>query len=163
MKKLIDTGRISAVYPERCTARVFFEERDFVSGELYIGVRGSQSTKEFWMPSVGEEVICLFLTDSSEGFILCSYYSNKDKPPVADKNKRHIQFEDGTFIEYDMKTHTLCVETKGKINITSTSSINIVAGNNVHVEGDVIAGGISLKNHTHSGVHGMTSSPIGGG
>jgi phage baseplate assembly protein V len=154
MQKLIAVGRVSTVYPERCTARVYFEDRDAVSRELHVGIRGSQNTKDYWMPEPGEAVVCAFLPNSSEGFILCSYYGGDDKPPVKERHKRHISFEDGTSIEYDSKTHTLSIECAG--------SVNIKASGNVTVIGDVIADGISLKNHTHMGVHGATSPPIGG-
>lgn len=40
-----------------------------------------------------------------------------------------------------------------------SGNINITAPGNVTVNGDVIADGISLENHTHSGVHGETSKP----
>jgi phage baseplate assembly protein V len=153
MKKLIDVGRVSAVYPDRCTARVYFEDRDTVTRELHIGVRGSLNTKDYWMPEPGEAVVCVFLPNSTEGFILCTYYG-EDKPPVKERNKRHLSFEDGTTIEYDTKTHTLSIQ--------CTGSIHIKANGNIYVTGDVIADGISLKNHTHMGVHGETSPPIGG-
>jgi phage baseplate assembly protein gpV len=38
------------------------------------------------------------------------------------------------------------------IELKQNGSIEITASNNVIVKGDVIADGISLKNHTHGGV-----------
>lgn len=154
MKKLIDIGKVSAIYPERCTARVFFDDREAVSKELFIGVRGSQNTKEYWMPAIGEQVLCVFLQNSTDGFILCSYYGQQDKKPVMDEKKRHVTFEDGTLVEYDSNTHTMLIKAKG--------AINIIADGDVHVTGDVIADGISLKNHTHTSSDGSTSTPVGG-
>lgn len=107
MKKLIDIGTVTSIYPDRCTARVYFTDRNTVSSELHIGVRGSKATKDYWIPGLGEEVVCIFLPNSSDGFILCSYYGEDDELPVISKSKRHIQFEDGAFIEYDSGTHTL--------------------------------------------------------
>lgn len=162
--KLIDVGHVSAVYPERGTARVVFEDKGTVSRELFILVRGSQETKDYWMPAIDEEVVCVFLPNTSKvGFILGSPYNDEDKPPVVSEHKRHLQFSDGTYLEYDQNTKTLTMDVKGEIHLKTTSKIHITTASNVYVTGDVIADGISLKNHTHSGVHGATSAPIGGG
>lgn len=145
------TGYVTSIYPERCTARVQFEDQDgLISDELQIVVRGSMKNKDYWMPKVGEQVFCCF-TQQKKGYIVGSLYSEADAPPIQDENKRHIEFEDGTVIEYDTKSHTLFIKCIGQVNIE--------AAGNVNVTGDVVANGISLKNHTHPG----TGSPIGGG
>ncbi|MDX8367788.1 phage baseplate assembly protein V [Cytobacillus sp. IB215665] len=149
------TGIVKTIYPDRCTARVAFEdEEDLLSDELQIVVRGSLKNKAYWMPKVGEHVFCSF-TKQGKGYILGSIYSEEDKPPVIDEGKRHITFEDGTTVEYDTKTHTLSIQSNG--------SININAAGNINVTGDVVADGISLKNHTHTETGATTSKPIGGG
>lgn len=152
MDKPFRVGRISAVYPERCTAKVYFEDVDVTSRELPILVRGSQNTKDFWIPATGESVVCIFISDRSRvGFILGTYFNDEDQPPVKDKSKRHLKYEDGTTIEYDVKTHTLVIDCIGTVNIKATGNINVI--------GDVLADGISLKNHTHTTVNGETSTP----
>lgn len=156
--KQIDVGRVSSVYPERGTARVVFDERDnYVTPELPIMNRGSQGIKDYWLPVEGEQVICIFLSNTSKaGFILGSFFNAVDKPPVNSANKQHLQFPDGTFIEYDMETNTLTADVKGDLIIKTTAA--------VHVTGDVIADGVSLKNHTHSHGDGAgtTSKPSEG-
>lgn len=157
MNNPIKIGKVSAVYPERCTAKVLFEDIDKVSSELPIVVRGSQNTKDYWLPSIGEQVLCVFLqgTLTRAGFIIGSLFNDEDVPPVQDKDKRHIKFEDGTYLEYDIKNKILTIDCKGQIQIN--------AANDVHVTGDVFADGISLKNHTHNApTGGSTSAPIGG-
>lgn len=142
MDNPISVGVVSAVFPERATATVYFESLNVTSRELHIGVHGTTRSQEYWMPAVGESVLCLFLSDKSrEGFIVCSYYNEVDKPPSTSVNKRVIRFEDGTGIEYDSQSKVMSINAKGPIQIKS--------GGNVHVEGDVIADGVSLKNHTH--------------
>lgn len=129
-----------------------------VSFDLPVLVRGAMGTKDYWLPDPGEQVVCIFLPiGNAQGFVLGAFYSQKDRPPVAEANKRHIAFPDGTTIEYDRATHTLTINAKGPINIVATG--------NVIVQGDVIADGISLKNHTHSGVMsggGVSGPPVGG-
>lgn len=112
LKNLIRVGRVSSVYPERCTARVVFDDRDdLVSYELTPLGRGSYRTKDYWMPDLDEQVLCLFLPNgNAEGFILGTRFNDEDKPPVEEKEKRHLRFADGTFIEYDQKTHTLTID-----------------------------------------------------
>lgn len=59
------TGRVSAVYPERRTAKVVRDDRGTVTGELSILDRGDN-----WLPVVGEYVVALRVPRSSSGYIL---------------------------------------------------------------------------------------------
>ncbi|MGG1442166.1 phage baseplate assembly protein V [Brevibacillus laterosporus] len=114
LKNLIRVGRVSVVYPERCTARVLFDDRDnLVSSELPMLGRGSLSNKDYWLPDVNEMVWCLFLpTGNQQGVILGTIFNKEDPPPpdIQDKDKRHLLFGDGTSIEYDRKNHTLTID-----------------------------------------------------
>jgi len=147
MKNILRVGRVSSVNPSNCSARVTFEDRsDVVSYELPILVKGSLHTFDYWLPAVHESVLCMFMPNgSAQGFIVGSFYSAINSPPMMDENKRYVAFSDGTSIEYDLSTHTLSVTAEGPIKITATGDI--------HVTGDVIADGISLKNHKHSGIN----------
>lgn len=152
--KSIDVGRVSAIYPNRGTAKVIFDDKNVVSRELPVLMRGSQDSKDYWMPSIGEQVVCIFLQNTSKfGFIVGSFYNDEDKPPVQSEHIRHLKFKDGTYMEYDEESKTLTLDIKGEVVIKTKSA--------VRVEGDVIADGISLKNHTHSfnGSSGTTSVP----
>lgn len=153
LKNLIRVGRVSS--QEAATVRVVFEDRaDMVSYDLPVIVQQSQNNKDYWMPDIGEQVVCLFLpSGNAQGFVLGSFYSDADLPPVSDPDKRHVRFADGTSIEYDRSTHTLTVDAQGPVNI--------VAAGNVNVTGDVIADGISLKQHTHPESIGTVTGPPG--
>ncbi len=149
-KNLIRVGRVSAVDPDRATAKVVFEAQEVVSYDLPIIQRQTLRNKDYYLPDVGEHVVCIFLpTGNADGFILGAIYTDEDQPPVSSQDKRVVQFEDGTRIEYDRASHTLTINAVGPINI--------VAAGNVNVTGDVIADGISLKTHVHSGVTAGTS------
>ncbi len=148
-------GIVSSVNLNNCTARVSFPDRaNVVSNELPILVRGSLQNKDYWLPHPGEQVVCIFLpTGNAQGFVIGSIYSKKDAPPVANANKRHITFSDGTSVEYDSSTHTLTIDAKGIVKVIG----------NVTVTGDVIADEVSLKNHVHNGVQsglGNTEKPV---
>jgi phage baseplate assembly protein V len=155
LKNLIRIGRVSAVDPAKATARVVFEAHDLVSYDLPILQRQTMKNKDYWLPDVGEHVICIFLpTGNAEGFILGAIYSKEDQPLVTSPDKRAIFFEDGSFIEYDRASHILTINVKGPVNI--------VASGNVNVSGDVVADGISLKNHIHpeNDLGGPTGPPL---
>lgn len=147
--QLFRVGIISSVDEKKCTARVLFEDRDnTVSHDLKIVVPQTMKNKYYWLPDIGESVLCCFLQNGIEtGFILGSIYSEEDKPAFEDKSVKGIQFEDGTVIKYDTKSSTLTVDGKGAINIVAPSGVNVIG--NIDVTGDVVAGGISLRNHVH--------------
>ncbi len=144
LKNLVRVGRVSSTDPEQATVRVVFADRqNLVSYDLPVIVRQSLRNKDYWMPHVGEQVVCLFLPNgNAQGFILGSFYSTNDRPPVNTGEKRCVQFEDGTHLEYDSSNHTLTIIAQGPIHVVGQ----------VTVAGDVIADGISLKNHAHGGV-----------
>lgn len=63
----------------------------------------------------------------------------------------YAMFEDGTGI--------ILSRMDGEWDGTVTGSVKVEKGDVTVPDGDVTASGISLKTHTHAGVHGETSSP----
>ena len=54
-----------------------------------------KDNKDYWIPDIGEPVLCVFLpTGIESGFILGSYYNKKNQAPVLDQNKRTVKFSD---------------------------------------------------------------------
>lgn len=84
LKNLIRDGIVSSTDPATMTARVTFPDRDdLVSYPLEVLSHGSQDNKHYWMPGVGEQVLCLFLPQDnnlSQGYILGTTYNAKDSP-----------------------------------------------------------------------------------
>ena len=76
IKSLIRVGSVSSVNPANGTARVAFEANDDnVTYELPVLTRGSKANKDYWIPDIDEQVVCLFLPNTSgrgvcQGFIL---------------------------------------------------------------------------------------------
>jgi phage baseplate assembly protein V len=151
IKGVLRVGKVSAVYPEKAKARVVFEAHNLVSYELSVVQKQTLKNRDYWMPDIGEYVLCAFLpTGNASGFILGSLYSVQNPPDLATNNKRAVLFDDGTYIEYDRAQHSLTVDMPaGVLTISVNGPVNIVAAGNVNVTGDVIADGISLKNHVH--------------
>jgi phage baseplate assembly protein V len=159
-RNLIRYGTVSSVNPDIVASRVNFKDKgNMVSHWLPQIVPGSLKNKHFYLPSVDEDVVCLFLPNGIQrGFVLGSYYNVNNPPPVTSASKDHVTYSDGTVIEYDSDTHTLTANVQGTANITATT-ININGAG-----GDVVVSGISLKNHVHGGVQSGgsdTSGPIG--
>lgn len=129
LKNIIRTGVVSSVNEETCTARVIFDDRDNMqSDELRPLNRGSAKNKDYWLPDVGEQVVCLFLPNSKNlnvGWILGTYFSEQDAPQIGGStDKRIIDFGDGTHISYDRAKHELQVNCVGDIHFNAQNIYN---------------------------------------
>lgn len=140
-KNLVKVGRISSINPERCTARVVFEAQGVVSHDLRLIVPQSLKNKDYFMPDIGESVVCIFLpTGNAEGFVLGAIYTDGNTPPATSADKRVLSFEDGTVIEYDRKNSELTLNIEGPINVKARG---------INVTGELTVDGISFQTHTH--------------
>ncbi len=143
-KVLLKIGEVSSVNPAACTARVVFDDDDsLVSGDLQILQMNSLKNKAYWLPDVGEDVVCIFLgTGVEEGFILGATYAGAVKPPVNSQDKRAVHFADGSFFEYDRSASEFKVEigaskvtvNKNKITAEATT-VEVKAASKVDIEG----------------------------
>lgn len=136
MKNLVRIGRVSSISPSANTAKVVFTDKnDLVSGELMIINRGSMADKDYWMPDIDEQVICLMQPNASgkglnDGFILGSFFSAEDPPQESSADVRAVKFSDGTVVKHDRKT--------GNLTINATGDISIIAGGTVTIKGAVV-------------------------
>ncbi len=135
LAKFIVVGRVSSVHPEDATARVTFPAKDGkVSAPLSVLGRGSRSNKDYWMPDIDDQVLCIFAADVGgkgigNGYILGTIFSSVDVPPASASATNRI------------------LETNGDLTISCGGTLSITSGS-----GDVTVNGISLVNHTHGGV-----------
>ena len=113
----IDIGRVTAIYPERATARVLFEDKGgevIVSRELPLVGRGSMRVMDYWIPSIDELVVCVFVEGGAkQGYILGSIFNDINKVPVNIASVRHVEFEDGAFVQYDARTQNMTIQLVG--------------------------------------------------
>lgn len=112
---LIKIGEVSSVDPEKCTARVVFDDEDsLVSYDLQILQRNTYENHDYQMVHPGEDVVCLFLGPGQEdGFIIGSLYAGEIKPPEASLDLRTVVFSDDTRVCYDRQEHKLTVTIEG--------------------------------------------------
>jgi phage baseplate assembly protein V len=133
---IVRVGQVSAVDDNAGTVRVTFADRDGkVSYNLPVLVPQTLKNKDYAMPDVDEMVVCVFLPSGPEqGFVLGSAYNHADTPPVKDRNKRHLLFDDGTWLEYDRVAHNLIANVKGDADIITTGSISAQAQADINAE-----------------------------
>lgn len=136
IKNIIRIGRVSSVDFNTNTARVAFSDKDdLVSGNLMIVNRGSMADKDYWIPDIDEQVLCLMMPNKSglglnEGFILGSFFSAEDAPQERSADVRAVKFGDGTVIKHDRST--------GNLTINATGDIDISAGGSVTIRGETV-------------------------
>ena len=88
--------------------RVVFPDYDeVVSWWLPVIFAKTQNDKAYWIPDVGEKVVCLMDLRDEAGAVLGAIYSNADVPPVNSADKFHLAFKDGTSVDYDRAAHVL--------------------------------------------------------
>lgn len=134
-------GIVRALDAAAARVRVVFADHDQMqSWWLPVVVPKAQSDKVYWMPDIGEQVVCLMDEHDEAGAVLGAIYSSADPAPVSSPDKFHLGFHDGTVIEYDRVAHSL--------NITLCAEAIATVG---------APGGITLK----SGGSQVTVSPAG--
>lgn len=136
IKRLIRVGTVSSVNAAAGTVRVAFAAQDdMVTYELPVITRGSKNNKDYWLPDIDEQVLCLFLPNTSgrgvcDGFVLGTFYSSVDAPVENSGDVHAVKYGDGTIIKHDRST--------GKLTINATGDIDIIAGGKVTINGQTI-------------------------
>lgn len=140
LQNIIRLGRVSSTDPAKATVRVLFEDKDnMVSYDLPVIMNNTLKNKDYYMPDVGESVVCIFLPNGLvQGFVLGAVYSEVDKPPINSQDKRHIRFDDGTTVEYDRSKSSLAVDCVGDINIKAGGKINMIASGKITINGATV-------------------------
>ncbi|MGA9725305.1 MAG: phage baseplate assembly protein V [Candidatus Binatus sp.] len=92
----------------RAKVRVMFPDYDeVISWWLPIIFFKTQNDKAYWIPDIGEQVVCLMDLRDEAGAVLGAIYSDADVPPVNSADKFHLAFQDGTNFDYDRVAHVL--------------------------------------------------------
>lgn len=140
---IIRLGEVSSVNAEKGTACVVFDDDDgVVSAELPVLHRNTFSNKDYSMPDVGEDVLCLFLPNGLEdGFILGSIYAGEVTPPENTIDKRTVVFSDDTRVSYDRAEHVLTVSIGDTTIEANGDSVRIDAASDVTIKGSITLDG----------------------
>ena len=145
LNQVLRVCTVVSVQDAAATVRVKLPDSgNMVSQPLPVLTRKSQDDKDYDLPDVGEQVVCVFLPIGLEqGFVLGSHYQQVDKPPVSDRNKWHRMFKDGTFIEYDRANHALTGSIQGTIDIEATGTAKLSSETEIQLQAPTIR----LKGH----------------
>lgn len=144
-------GIVQAQDAASCRVRVKFPERDEVqSWWLHVVTLKTQNDKFYWLPDIGEQVVCLMDEYDEEGAVIGAIYSAADVTPVQNADRFHAGFKDGAFVEYDRKNHSMSVSLPagGTIQVASgNTSVTVDASGDVKIvaAGQIQLGGGSLK------------------
>jgi len=179
LSNLIRLGTIAEV--DHAAARCRVQSGDVLTAPLpWLSARAGTSAVTWDAPSVGEQVVMLSADgDLCAAVVLTGVYSNAVPAPSASETLHTRHYIDGAVIEYDHAAHALhamlpaggtaALSAPGGITITGDVQItgNVQIDGNTGITGtatadmDVIAAGISLKTHKHSGVQsgGALSGP----
>jgi len=134
---VIRVGVVASTDPAAGMVRVRFEDADgLVTYPFPVLQRKTLRDQDYHMPDVGEHVACVCLGYGLEqGVCLGAIYSKADTPPVADQDKRHVRFEDGTWFQYDRRAHRL----SGEI---ASGEVVLRVGKGVHL---TLEGGATVR------------------
>ncbi len=145
-------GIVTSQDAARCRVRVTFPDHDqMLSWWLPVVVAKTQNDKAYYLPDLGEQVVCLMDEYDEDGAVLGSIYSNVDQPPKAlSVNNLHWAAQDGASFDYDRGAHRLSVSipSGGTFTITANgATIAIDANGNVNVgtSSQIHLGTVNLK------------------
>ena len=123
LARLVRIGLVTLVLPEKGKVRVRLMDADCLETyELAVLYPKTRLDKHYWMPDIGEQVLCVFLPRPGGmqiGFVLGAVYSQLDPVPVADAAKTRVHFEDGSWLQYDKAEGALQVHALGGITLAA--------------------------------------------
>ncbi len=125
LSKYIFIGIVSSYGKKPATVVVTRpDQEDRTSAELYVMSRCTEKTKDYWMPDIGEAVLCLLLpnttgTGPGEGFVLGAHYSTVDAPAETNTNVRSIRHKDGSFVRVDMDSGEMHIHASQHLILTA--------------------------------------------
>src|ERR1700688_3954033 len=135
-------GIVQAQDTARAKVRVVFPDYDeMISWWLPVVFFKTQNDKAYWIPDIGEQVVCLMDLRDEAGAVLGAIYSDADTPPVNSADKFHLGFKDGASVDYDRAAHVLDLkfEDHGEVkydagahsltmNLPTGATFNLAAG-----------------------------------
>jgi phage baseplate assembly protein V len=145
-------GIVQAQDVPNCRVRVIFPDRNqMVSWWLPIIRQGTQNDKDYWIPDIGEQVVCLMDEHDEDGAVFGSIFSSADTTPSgATGDTRILAPKDGAVFSYNRATHALNVSLPngGTVTVTANgATIEIDSSGVIHL---ISAGDIPLVTSSHS-------------
>lgn len=103
------TGLVQEQDASGARVRVVFSDYDQMQSYwLPVVVPKTQNDKAYWLPDVGEQVVCLMDARDEAGAVLGAIYSSADTTPAGmNADKWHLTTRDGASFDYDRAAHVL--------------------------------------------------------
>ena len=123
LSECIFIGQVSSYGSTPGTVIVRRPDKDNrTTAELAVMSRCTKDTKDYWMPAIDEQVLCVLLPNTSgkgpgEGFVIGAFYSEADPPVESAPNVRSIRYKDGSYI----------VNKNGEMEIHASKSLKLTA------------------------------------
>jgi phage baseplate assembly protein V len=172
--EVIQLGTVASVDHGAATCTV--EIGDLVTGALPWATGRAGGVKSWSPPTIGEQCAVLCPEgDLANGVVLLGLWSDANAAPSSDPDVVHLEFPDGAVITYNHAAHALAVtlpaggtaqvDAPGGLTINADVTVNgnLTIAGKANASEDVIGGGISLKNHKHTGVSAgsaQTGTPV---
>ncbi|WP_413528122.1 phage baseplate assembly protein V [Rahnella inusitata] len=128
VRDIIRIGVVAEVDTTLGLCRV--QSGELVTDWLHWFTSRAGSSRTWWAPSVGEQVLLLSLGGELDtGFVLPGIYSDDFPAPSASPQAYHVSFSDGAVLEYEPKTGALTVSGIQTADISAATSISATAPN----------------------------------
>ncbi|MCP1205487.1 phage baseplate assembly protein V [Pantoea sp. B550] len=167
---LIRTGTVSEVDPVNWLCRV--KTGDLETNWINWLTLRAGSTRTWWQPTVGEQVVLLSLGGNLEtAFALPAIYSEAFPPPDYSEDGTTTVFKDGGWFQYEPQTGLLLIKNIKSVRIEAADGIQLITdalgieasqtriNGDTTMNGDVTQGGGSMRSngivvhtHKHGGV-----------
>ncbi len=119
-------GVVTKIDEKTGKVKVRFEDTDNVESYwLPVIQKKTLKDKYLQLPDINEHVAVMLDERAEDGVVVGAIYSDADRVPVADKDREHVTFQDGTIIEYDRKNHFLNVLVKGNVTIKINGNASV--------------------------------------
>jgi phage baseplate assembly protein V len=133
-------GQVFAVDYEHARVMVDFDELDSPSDWLPVLQRGAGDVLDYWLPAIGEHVVCIFYSDGTEeGVVLGSYYPLPSPPPDFGSGLYYTIFPDGSSIRWEQGLLTITAAASVMIDGDTTVDGDLNVTGSVDVTGTVTA------------------------
>jgi len=166
-------GRVSELVVDdtQTSVRVAFpDKQNVISKPFPVCQTSGGARRSFNVPKVGQSVLCGMLANGdSDGFVIGTFYTTQDPPPISDPLRQYTEFADGTSFDFNEATSTLAINAKGPLNLVTSgpvsikgSEVTIEAGNikivgQLRIEGDIEHQGNMQTSGTHQDSRGFHS------
>jgi phage baseplate assembly protein V len=125
LRAVFRVGIVAVQATQLCRVRVTFPDRDQMqSWWLPVILPKTQNDKAYWIPDIGEQVVCLMDAHDEDGAVIGAIYSAADPTPVNSPDVFHLSTKDSASFEYNRASHALqiSIPTGGTVTISANGA-----------------------------------------